>query len=129
MKYLIIAMTKVALITGVAFGFAFLGLNSVDAQNMTVPSNMTGSANMTGGNMTTSDTSVSSAKMHLEEAIKALQSGDKQGATTHLGLAEPGMVNAPPAAIMHFGEGMKALSAGNTNGAITHLTAADQSLG
>jgi galactose mutarotase-like enzyme len=107
-----------------------VGLHPVSAQNAT---NMTAGANMTnattGGNMTTSNTSTSSAKMHLEEGIKALQSGDKEGATTHLGLAQQAMSGSSPDAIMHFEEGMKALDSGDTKGAIMHLQIAEQSLG
>ena len=67
--------------------------------------------------------------MHLTEGIKALQSGDKEGAKMHLGLAQQAMSGSSPDAIMHFEEGMKALEGGDTNGAIMHLQIADQSLG
>jgi cellobiose-specific phosphotransferase system component IIA len=96
---------------------------------MTAPNNMTSSANMTGSNMTTSDTSGSSAKMHLEEGIKALKSGDNEAAKTHLDAAKQAMTNAPGEAVKHFEEGMKALENGDSKGAIMHLDFADQALG
>lgn len=114
---------------------AVAGLHMVNAQNatnMTAGANMrnaTSGVNMIGGNMTTSNTSTSTAKMHLEEGIKALQSGDTQGAMTHLSLAQQAMSGSSPEAIKHFEEGMKVLSGGDTNGAIMHLQIADQSLG
>jgi exonuclease VII small subunit len=127
MKFSTTAMTIVALVAGVLFGYAFLGLISVNAQNMTLPSNITGSANLTGSNMTTSDTSGNSAKMNLEEGIKALKSGDNQAAMTHLDAAKQAMV--PGEAMNHFEQGMKALENGDSNGAIMHLTVANQALG
>ena len=88
---------------------------------------MTGSANMTGSNMTMSNASGSSAKMNLEEGIKALKNGDNQAAMTHLDAAKQAMV--PGGAMNHFEQGMKALQNGDSNGAIMHLSAADQALG
>jgi hypothetical protein len=74
-----------------------------------------------GGSNITSSISSSSAKINLEEGIKALQSGDKQGAMTHLNAAKQAMTNASPEAIKHFEEGMKALAGGDINGAITEF--------
>src|SRR5215510_6970584 len=68
------------------------------------------------------------AKMHLEEGLKMLKTGDKDSAMTHLSAAQAAMGGASSNAKMHFEEGMKALQAGDTNGAIMHLTAADQAL-
>jgi exonuclease VII small subunit len=127
MKFSTTTMTTVALLAGVLFGYTFTGFNSINAQNITTPNNMTGSANMTGSNMTTSDTSGNSAKMQLEEGIKALKSGDNQAAMTHLDAAKQAMV--PGQAMDHFEQGMEALKNGDSNGAIMHLTAADQALG
>jgi hypothetical protein len=90
---------------------------------------MTGSTNMTGPNMTTSGTSGGSAKMHIDEAIKALDSGDKQAASTHLTAAQQTISGESDQAKMHFGEGMKAFSSGDSNGALMHLKAAIQALG
>jgi hypothetical protein len=83
----------------------------------------------TGGNATLTTTSGSSAKMHLEEGIKALQSRDKEKAMTQLNAAQQAMSGSSPDAIKHFEEGMKALESGDSNGAIMHLQIADQSLG
>jgi len=83
--------------------------------------NTTMGGNMTAGNATMSNTSGSSTKMHLEEGIKALQTGDKEGAMTQLKAAQQAMSESSPEAIKRFEEGMKALSGGDTNGAITHL--------
>ena len=69
-----------------------------------------------------------SPKMHLEEGIKALESGNIQMANMHLDFAKQAMANAPPNAVKHFEEGMKALDAGDSNGALMHLKLADQSL-
>ncbi len=127
MKLSATMMTAVALVAGVLFGYSFIGLDSVNAQNMTLPNNMTGSANMTGGNMTASDASGSSAKVHLEEGIKALKSGDNQAAMAYLDAAKQAMVSGQ--AMSHFEQGMSALQNGDLNGALMHLTAANQALG
>jgi hypothetical protein len=53
----------------------------------TMPGNQTGgggASNMTAG----SASMASTAKMHLEEGMKALQSGDTQGAMMHLKVAD-----------------------------------------
>jgi hypothetical protein len=76
----------------------------------------------------------SSAKMHLDEGIKALQSGNTTGALMHLNAADKLLVeiHVPASAQsgkMHLDEGIKALQSGNTKGALMHLNAADQALG
>jgi hypothetical protein len=129
MKFSTTTIMTVALAVGVLFGLAFTGFTSIRAQNMTGPNNMTGSANMTGANMTTSGTSGGSAKTHIEEAIKALESGDKQAASTDLTAAQQAISGESDQAKMHFGEGMKAFSSGDSNGALMHLKAAMQALG
>jgi len=43
---------------------------------------------MMPGNQTGSASMASTAKMHLEEGMKALQSGDTQGAMMHLKVAD-----------------------------------------
>ena len=105
-------------------------VRAADAAGLKPPQNMT---NMTAGTNTTevclscggsninSSNSSSSAKMNLEEGIKALQSGDRGGAMTHLNAAKQAMTNASPEAVKHFEEGMKALSGGDINGAITEF--------
>ena len=60
---------------------------TVSAMTM-MPGNQTaghGASNMTAGSSTSM---ASTAKMHLEEGMKALQSGDTQGAMMHLKLAD-----------------------------------------
>ncbi len=127
MKFSTTTMTRLALVATVLLGYAFMGFSSIKALNMTAPNNMTSSANMTGSNMTTSDTSGSSAKMHLEEGIKALKGGDNQAAMIRLNAAKQVMVAGE--AMNHFEQEMKALENGDSSGAIMHLTAADQALG
>jgi hypothetical protein len=115
-------------------GQLFIGFISVDAQNMSpgnmMGSNMTGNmtGNMMGSNMT-GNMMGGSAKMHLEEGIKALESGNIQAANMHLDFARQAMANSPTNAVKHFEEGMKALGAGDSNGALMHLKLADQALG
>ena len=60
---------------------------TVSAMTM-MPGNQTaghGASNMTAGSSTSM---ASTAKMHLEEGMKALQSGNTQGAMMHLKLAD-----------------------------------------
>jgi hypothetical protein len=76
----------------------------------------------------------SSAKMHLDEGIKALQSGNTTGALMHLNAADKLLVEihvpaSAQSAKMHLDEGIKALQSGDTKGALMHLNAADQALG
>jgi hypothetical protein len=94
----------------------------------TTGTNMT-NATMGDANATMTATSGSSAKTHLEDGIKALQSGDKEGAMTQLTAAQKAMSGSSHEAIKHFEEGMKALESGDSNGAIMYLQIADQSLG
>ena len=65
-------------------------------------------------------------KMHLEEGIKALKSGDTQGALMHLDEADKGI--SDQSAKMHLDEGIKALNANDNQGALMHLDAADKAL-
>jgi cellobiose-specific phosphotransferase system component IIA len=84
-------------------------------------------SNQTGGNMTTTagEGDQATAKMHLGEAIKALQDGDTAGAEMHMGLADQVLSGE---AKMHLGEAIKALQAGDTAGAQTHAQLAQDSL-
>jgi hypothetical protein len=70
-------------------------------------------------------------KMHLDEGIKALKSGDNQGAMMHLNAAEQalGGSSSDQSAKMHLDEGIKALKSGDNQGAMMHLNAAEQALG
>ena len=65
-------------------------------------------------------------KVHLEEGIKALKTGDTQGALMHLNEADKGI--SDQSAKMHLGEGIKAVKANDNQGALMHLDAADKAL-
>lgn len=119
---LVVAMVSVVGIHG------FWLLESAVAQNASMGSNMTTGTNMSAGNATMSNTTGTSAKTDLEGGIKALQSGDKEGAMTQLTAAQQAMSGSPEA-MKHFDEAMKALDNGDTNGAIMHLQFAEQALG
>jgi hypothetical protein len=70
-------MAASILILGIAISFISNPVvPTVSAMTM-MPGNQTGSASM-----------ASTAKMHLEEGMKALQSGDTQGAMMHLKIAD-----------------------------------------
>lgn len=111
-----------AVIASIAY-LLLIASNSVSAQNMT---NQT----ITGGNMTNAPASGAggSAKMHIEEAIKALESGNNEAASTHLTAAQQGIASEPDQAKMHFSEAMKAFSSGDLNGALMHLKATNDAL-
>ena len=66
------------------------------------------------------------AKMHIGEAIKALEAGDTAGAKLHMGEADKVLQEGN--AKMHLGEAIKALEAGDTAGAKTHAQVAQDSL-
>src|SRR6187200_2937598 len=75
----------------------------------------------------------SAPKMHLDQGIKALDSGDTQGAKMHLNAADQAQADsssssADQSAKMHLDQGIKALDSGDTQGAKMHLNAADQAL-
>ncbi len=114
-------------IVSVVYFSSLTGSNSVFAQNTT--NQTTTAANMTNmTNMTALDTSASSAKLHLGEAIKALEMGDNGAAMTHLNAAQQAVAGASVQAKMHFDEGMSAMSAGDSFGALMHFRAANQAL-
>jgi hypothetical protein len=128
-KQIVLILPLVAAMVSVAGIHGFWLLESAVAQNASTSSNMTTGTNMTAGNATMANASGTSAKTQIEGGIKALQSGDKEGAMTHLSLAQQAMSGSSPDAIKHFEEGMKALESGDSNGAIMHLQIAEQSLG
>jgi hypothetical protein len=85
--------------------------------------------NQTGANMTTTagggeDQVI--AKIHLGEAIEALQARDTSDAMTHM--EEADKVLQEGGAKMHLGEAMKAFQADDTAGAMIHAQAAAQAL-
>lgn len=67
-------------------------------------------------------------KLHLEEAIKALENGDKQAASTRLTAALQGVAQASKEVKMQFNEGTKALAEGNIGESIARLKAAMENL-
>jgi hypothetical protein len=131
----------VVIATSVFSLLALVGPNSLNAQNVTNMTMGTNPTNATVGNMTGGSTHISTARMQIEEGIKALQAGDNNSARTHLDAAHHELelvfeetITLPTAgasskAMKDFEEGMKALQTGDTNGAITDFTAADQALG
>ena len=87
--------------------------------------------NQTGSNMT-STTSNSTASnggnssqgnIHLGLAMKALQSGDKNGALMHMNEGDKTLTGA---AKMHLDEAIKVLQSGDTQGALMHLQLAQK---
>jgi hypothetical protein len=129
MELLLKRLIIFSVVPAILLGQVSIGFISINAQNMT-PGGMMG-GNMTpggmmGGNMTPGGMMGGSPKMHLEEAIKALESGNIQLANMHLNIAKQAMANAPTNAVKHFEEGMKALDAGDSNGALMHLKLAEQ---
>ena len=128
-KQIVLILPLVAAMVSVAGIHGFWSPESAVAQNASTSSNMTTGTNLSAGNATTSNTTGTSAKSQLEGGIKALESGDKEGAMTQLTAAQQAMQGSSPDAIMHFKEGMKALESGDSNGAIMHLKVADQFLG
>jgi hypothetical protein len=130
-KQIVLILPLVGAMVSIAGIHSVWWLESAVAQSASMAGNMTAGTNMTNttmsGNMTA--TSGGSAKTLLEDGIKALQSGDKEGAMTQLTAAQQAMSGSSPDAIKHFEEGMKALESGDSNGAIMHLQIAEQSLG
>jgi cellobiose-specific phosphotransferase system component IIA len=122
MELLLKRLIIFSVVPAILLGQVSIGFISINAQNMTP-------GGMMGGNMTPGGMMGGSPKMHLEEAIKALESGNIQLANMHLNIAKQAMANAPGDAVKHFEEGMKALVAGDSNGALMHLKLAEQALG
>jgi cellobiose-specific phosphotransferase system component IIA len=120
----IIQTYKIAISIAVIFGIGGL---TIATASPTATTNQT--SNQTGGNMTTTADGggdQASAKMHLDEAMKALQAGDTAGAEMHMGLADQALSEGE--AKMHLGEAIKALQAGDTAGAETHAQLAQDTL-
>ena len=82
--------------------------------------------NQTGSNMTSSTSNStasnggnsSQGNVHLGLAMKALQSGDKNGALMHMNEGDKTLTGA---AKMHLDEAIKVLQSGDTQGALMHL--------
>ena len=114
----------------IMFGASGLVMGSANPFAFASPTATTNQiGNQTGANMTTTAGSggdQATAKMHLGEAMKALQAGDTAGAKMHM--EEADKVLQEGNAKMHLGEAMKALQAGDTAGAKMHAQAAQDSL-
>jgi hypothetical protein len=123
----IVQAHKVAIMIAILFGASGLIITNVGPFASAATTNQT--SNQTGGNMTTTaggGGDQTTAKMHLDEAMKALQAGDTAGTEMHMGLADQALSEGE--AKMHLGEAMKALQAGDTAGAQTHAQFAQDSM-
>jgi hypothetical protein len=107
-KYL--AVTSMLIMTMFALGPAVIN-NFVMGQ--------TNTTNATGGS------DGNSAKMHVDEALKSLQSNDTNGANMHLNEASKA---SPDSAKMHVDEALKSLQSNDTNGANMHAQEAQKNL-
>lgn len=67
-------------------------------------------------------------KMHLDEAIKYLQAGNKDAAAIHLNNGHRDITSVSSDAQELFEAGMKSLSIGDLSGALLNLKAADEKL-
>jgi len=67
-------------------------------------------------------------KMHLDEAIKDLQAGNKDAAAIHLNNGHRDISSVSIDAQQLFEAGMKSLSIGDSSGALLHLKAVDEKL-
>lgn len=72
--------------------------------------------------------SSSLTKIHLEEAINALEVGNKEDGSIRLNAAHQAISSLSIQAKGQFEAGMKALSTGDSNGALMHLKAAEMKL-
>jgi hypothetical protein len=125
---------QLLLILSLSVTVSILALPSLDsgASNITTAANManvTPPGNATDTGMTGSDNTTSSARMYLEEIIKALQGADNEGAKTLITGAQVGMSNAPIDARKQFEIGLRVLNGGDISEAIKYFEAANQTLG
>ena len=109
-------------------GYIITAINTTVGQNVTMLDNMTGPINITNITNATSFGAGSLSK-HMGEAIKALENGNKEAASTHLAVVERGIaLSECERAKMQFNETMKAFSLGDSKGALTHLKSANNAL-
>ena len=73
----------------------------------------------------TSGSDGNGAKMHVDEALKALQSNDNNGATMHLNIASNSTTGS---AKMHVDEALKSLQSNDNDGATMHIQEAQKNL-
>ena len=122
----------IAVATAVLFGASGLIMVNINpfafASPTATTTNQTG--NQTGANMTTTagggGGDQETANKQLDQAIKALESGDNAAAEGYMKEADKTL--SAGEAKMHLGEAMKALQAGDTAGAKMHAQFAQDSL-
>jgi hypothetical protein len=122
-------ITKLNPSSGIAIvlvsGYIMTAVNVSAGQNVTMPDNMTGSINITNA----TSFGAGSLSKNMGEAIKALESGNKEAASTHLAAAEQGIaLSECERAKMHFNETMKAFSLGDSKAALMHLKSTNNAL-
>jgi len=90
-------------------------------------------SNFSTASLISAQMSTSEGKMHLDEGIKVLKTGDTRGALMHLKIADKilsGITsNSAQTGRMHLDEGIKVLNTGDIKGALMHLKIADKILG
>ena len=91
-------------------------------------------SNFSTASLVSAQMSTSEGKMHLDEGIKVLKTGDTRGALMHLKIADKilsGITSNSEAQTgrMHLDEGIKVLNTGDIKGALMHLKIADKILG
>jgi hypothetical protein len=90
-------------------------------------------SNFSTASLISAKMSTSAGRMHLDEGIKVLKTGDTRGALMHLLIADKILSGITSSSAqtgrMHLDEGMKVLKTGDTRGALMHLLIADKILG
>ena len=90
-------------------------------------------SNFSTASIVSAQMSTSVGKMHLDEGIKVLKTGDTRGALMHLHIADKILRGITSSSAttgrMHLDEGIKVLKTGDTRGALMHLLIADKILG
>jgi len=88
---------------------------------------------MASGGGTAGQMSTSAGKMHLDEGIKVLKTGDTRGALMHLHISDKILSGITSSSAqtgrMHLDEGIKVLKTGDIKGALMHLHISDKILG
>ena len=88
---------------------------------------------LASGGGTAGQMSTSAGKMHLDEGIKVLKTGDIKGALMHLHISDKILSGSTSSSAqtgrMHLDEGIKVLKTGNIKGALMHLHISDKILG
>ena len=88
---------------------------------------------MASGSLVSAQMSTSAGKMHLDEGIKVLKTGDTRGALMHLHISDKILSGITSSSAqtgrMHLDEGIKVLKTGDIKGALMHLHISDKILG